>query len=388
MQSCSLSATVYREQDISREQPFPHKAMFPRLVRWAASKDPSLWDSGLLNPNQALIGRDGFPNWIGTARWGRGKLLILQCKKQLLVGHSSPLQSCSSCPTPGRAGLQLLSLPWGLGSGVRHEGGKGGSRGSGAPGGPWWCKQEEAQSWNAAEIPLVQFWGPLRMGCGLEARRFGFYPRVTHWGTIKTSLNHFTATTPLTLLWVRTLEPWCDTTSINTTWSVLQALTLICRSPWLRPPAKHLCDDKFSPGETLTCSRLSRGILKPQVGHVVKGKWIICCGARGGDREGRGQGWMGQRGLLHLRQGKGGLLSQQCSLRAGEHRETKVDRRMHPAGGEWAREKQLQHSPRALFWGELPVCGKDSCISRSDLAFPTPRGDCAWPFSMSCPKVL
>lgn len=41
---------------------------------------------------------------------------------------------------------------------------------------------------------------------------------------------------------------------------------------------------------------------------------------------GEGQGWMGQWGLLHLRQGKGGLLSQQCSLRAGKHSEAKMGR--------------------------------------------------------------
>ena len=58
-----------------------------------------------------------------------------------------------------------------------------------------------------------------------------------------------------------------------------------------RPPAKYLRDDKFSPGVTLTCTEAEhyRGILKPQVGHVVKAKRIICCGARGGDGDGMGR---------------------------------------------------------------------------------------------------
>lgn len=59
--------------------------------------------------------------------------------------------------------------------------------------------------------------------------------------------------------------------------------------------------------------------------------------------------------------------------------------RMHPAGREWAGGKKLQHT-QGLFWGELPVCGKDSWSSQSDLAFLTSRG--AWPFSMPHPKVL
>ena len=46
------------------------------------------------------------------------------------------------------------------------------------------------------------------------------------------------------------------------------------------------------------------------------------------------------------------MLSQQCSLRVPQawgHSDAKVDMRMHLAGREGAGEKQLQHSPRALF---------------------------------------
>lgn len=58
---------------------------------------------------------------------------------------------------------------------------------------------------------------------------------------------------------------------------------------------------------------------------------------------------------------------------AWRHGDAKVDIRMHLAGREGAGEKQLQHSPRALFWSELPARGKVSCTSRSGLAFPHPQ---------------
>lgn len=148
-----------------------------RQARRAASEDLHHWNSGLLNPSQAfaparaLTSKDGFLNCDGAAAWGRGKLLILQRKKQKLVGTQPAVPS-----------LGVLALRFDMKEGKVAYLDQGIQR---------WRKQEEAQHWNAAQTPLVHFWPPLWMGHGLEARRFGFYPDVTHRGTIKTSLNHF-----------------------------------------------------------------------------------------------------------------------------------------------------------------------------------------------------
>ena len=155
-------------------------------------------------------------------------------------------------------------------------------------------------------------------------------------------------------------------------WSILQALTVICRSRFSRPPAKYLHDDNCSPKVTLTCSKAEhrRGIFKPQVGHIVQAKRIICCGASGGagDGKGRGSGDCCIRGRGKRRRG---VCCYSDAAWGSPRHGAKV--RMHLAGREGAGEKQPQHSPRGLFWTELSACGKVSCTSRSGLAFPHPQ---------------
>lgn len=169
-------------------------------------------------------------------------------------------------------------------------------------------------------MSLVQFWPPLWMGQGLEDGRFCFYPHITHQWTVKTSLKHFTSIPPLTLIWDEALRCQCDTAGTDRSWSVLQALAAIYRSGWPRPPAEHLCDDKFSP--VVTSTRIEaecyRDILKGRasfqawVGHAARAKRLICCGARGGERDGReGMEAVGNA-ASEMGKGEEGTLLSQC----------------------------------------------------------------------------
>lgn len=190
MQACSQSYSAVFLQQFTGNKTSPDDSPFPTkacLQGW--------WDELLLKISisgiwVSRIPTRLWPHWglplvgmgfqIGLGQHGGGEENCWLCSAESsCCWDTAPLgspaaaaqhqaeQGCSCCPSMG-------SWLWSLTR--RRKRGLTWIRGSrGAMG----CQQDEAQCWNAAEIPLVQFWGPLRMGCGLEARRFGFYPRVT-----------------------------------------------------------------------------------------------------------------------------------------------------------------------------------------------------------------